>query len=105
MGRAIMRKISCLLAALLVLGLCACGNKVESVTPVDATMSSAPQEEDPVAAAETETNRIDITYSVGDVDDGSGGFNGDYRGYAFDEKTVVEEHSETCHICGGRGSY
>ena len=43
MGRAIMRKISCLLAALLVLGLCACGNKVESVTPVDATMSSAPQ--------------------------------------------------------------
>ena len=45
------------------------------------------------------------SHSVGDVDDGSGGFNGDYRGYAFDEKTVVEEHSETCHTCGGRGSY
>lgn len=45
------------------------------------------------------------SHSVGDVDDGSGGFNGDYRGYAFDEKTVVEEHSETCHTCGGRGYY
>ena len=45
------------------------------------------------------------SHSAGDVDDGSGGFNGDYRGYAFDEKTVVEERSETCHVCGGRGSY
>lgn len=45
------------------------------------------------------------SHSVGDVDEGSGGFNGDYRGYAFDEKTVVEERSETCHVCGGRGSY
>ncbi|MGN0142729.1 MAG: PQQ-binding-like beta-propeller repeat protein [Roseburia sp.] len=45
------------------------------------------------------------SHSVGDIDDGSCGFNGDYRGYAFDEKTVVEERSETCQACGGRGYY
>lgn len=45
------------------------------------------------------------SHSVGDGDDNSAGFNGDYRGYAFDEKTVVEEHSETCDVCGGRGFY
>ena len=44
-------------------------------------------------------------HSVGDVDDGYVGFNGDYREYAFDEKTVMEEYSETCHTCGGRGAY
>ena len=43
-------------------------------------------------------------HSVGDVDDGSGGFNGDYREYAFDEKTIEEERNETCPTCGGRGS-
>lgn len=45
------------------------------------------------------------SHSVGDVDDGTGGFNGDYRGYAFDEKTVMEERSEACRVCGGYGSY
>ena len=45
------------------------------------------------------------SHSVGDVDDGSGGFNGDYRGYAFDEKTVKEEYSEKCQACGGQGFY
>lgn len=45
------------------------------------------------------------SHSVGDVDDGSVVVNGDYHDYAFDEKTVMEEHSETCHACGGRGFY
>jgi len=45
------------------------------------------------------------SHSVGDVDDGSVVVNGDYHDYAFDEKTVREEHSETCHACGGRGFY
>lgn len=45
------------------------------------------------------------SHSVGDVDDGSVVVNGDYHDYAFDEKTVMEEHSETCHVCGGRGFY
>ena len=43
MRRAIMRKISCLVLVLVVLGLCACGNKEDSMTPV------------------TETNSIDTT--------------------------------------------
>ena len=45
------------------------------------------------------------SHSVGDVDDRSVVVNGDYHDYAFDEKTVMEEHSETCHVCGGRGFY
>lgn len=45
------------------------------------------------------------SHSVGDVDDGSVVVNGDYHSYAFDEKTVMEEHSETCHACGGHGFY
>ena len=45
------------------------------------------------------------SHSVGDVDDGSLAVNGEYHDYAFDEKTVREEHSETCHACGGRGFY
>lgn len=44
-------------------------------------------------------------HSVGDFDDGSCGFNGDYREYAFDEKVIEEERNETCQKCGGRGSY
>lgn len=64
-----MRKISCLLATLLVLELCACGNKEDSMTPVDATRNSAPQIEE--TTPETETNSrdscdiTDITYTTG----------------------------------------
>ena len=39
MRRAIMRKISCLVSVLVVLGLCACGNKEDSMTPVTETNS------------------------------------------------------------------
>ena len=63
MRRVIMRKISCLVSVLVVLGLCACGKKEDSLTPVDATMNSAPQIEETTSA--TETNSRDITDTTG----------------------------------------
>lgn len=42
-------------------------------------------------------------HSVGDKDDGSCNFNGDYRTYAFDEVEEKEEIQEICEDCGGTG--
>ena len=61
MRRAIMRKISCLVSVLVVLGLSACGNKEYSRTPVDATRNSAMQIEETASDTETETNSIETT--------------------------------------------
>ena len=41
------------------------------------------------------------SHSVGSTDRGS--YNGDYANYAFDDKVITNEHSETCPACNGTG--
>lgn len=49
---------------LLVLGLCACGNKEDTMTPVDSAMNIGPQEET-APDTEMETNTTGVTDTTG----------------------------------------
>ena len=61
MRRAIIRKIGCLVSVLVVLGLCACGNKEDSMTSVDTAGNSAMQIEENSSDTEIEINSIETT--------------------------------------------
>lgn len=43
------------------------------------------------------------SHSVGDIAPQEGGYNGDYGNYAFSEKEITEEITETCGVCNGTG--
>ncbi|MBR6909474.1 MAG: acetylxylan esterase, partial [Lachnospiraceae bacterium] len=43
------------------------------------------------------------SHSVGDIAPQEGGYNGDYGNYAFSEKEITEEITETCGVCNVTG--